>query len=386
MDDQVRQLALLTGGKAVVNTSHRWIPFFLPTLAGALTTGTSTLTIVLGVGEMAGLSTLVVGRQLDLGRERVIMTGALLAVGSASALALVGSLPVFVCAYVVMLIGVGLYTTSGHAYLSRRVAYGRRARSIGVFETSWAFALLVGAPVVAVTIELFGWRGPFALLAIVAVVMAAVVGLSPDRTRLLDDNGPAATLRITGEAWRLIAASAAIATSGLTTVVIIGTWLDEALGVSTGGVGLVAMGFGLAELTASGGSAAIADRLGPVTATTIALVGVLVGLGIMAIAGSSLAVGVIGLVVFFCGFEFSIVTSFTIVSESLPTARGRTLAVNNGVGTLCRGTGIAVSGSLYAAFGIRGPVTVSAVGVVLALGLLAGRRDSTRPASRIGSP
>ena len=378
MDDGVRQLALLTAGKAIVNTSHRWIPFFLPTLAVAFSSKTSTLTVVLGIGEMAGLTTLLVGRQLDSGRERAIMAGALLAVGSASALALVGSFAVFVVAYLVMLVGVGLYTTSGHAYLSRRVAYGRRARSIGVFETSWAAALLVGAPMVALAIEVFGWRGPFVILAVAATAMAVVIALAPDRTRVLDDSGHLSSFRITGEAWRLIGASAAIATAGLTTVVIVGTWLDEVLGVSTGGVGLVAMSFGLAELSASGSSAAIADRLGPITATTTALLGVLVGLGVMALAGSSLVVGALGLLVFFCGFEFSIVTSFTIVSESLPSTRGRALAVNNAIGTLCRGTGIAVSGSLYAAFGIRGPISVSAACVVLALALLAGRRETVR--------
>lgn len=377
MDDGVRQLALLTAGKAVVNTSHRWIPFFLPTLAAAFSSGTSTLTLVLGVGEMAGLTTLLVGRHLDAGHERRIMIGALGAVGAASALALVGSLAVFVVAYITMLVGVGLYTTSGHAYLSRRVLYGRRARSIGVFETSWAFALLLGAPGVALAIEVFGWRGPFAILAAVAVIMAVFIRVQPDRGRLLDDSASTpGRVRLTADAWRRIAASAAIATAGLTTVVIIGTWLDEKLGVSTGGIGLVAMAFGLAELAASGSSAAIADRLGPVTATRIALAAMLLGMTVMVVADTSLLVGVLGLIIFFCGFEFSIVTSFTIVSESLPTARGRVLAMNNGVGTLCRGTGIAASGVLYSAFGIRGPVTVSAICALTALGLLSLRRDS----------
>jgi len=46
------------------------------------------------------------------------------------------------------------------------------------------------------------------------------------------------------------------------------------------------------------------------------------------------------------------------------------------VGTLCRGSGIAVSGALYSAYGIRGPVTVSGVCVLIALGLLSSRRNA----------
>ncbi|MGK0227233.1 MAG: hypothetical protein ACI8XD_002058, partial [Thermoproteota archaeon] len=62
------QLVRLTAAKAVLNTALRWMPFFLPTLAGAFGTTTAKLTTVLGVGETAGLSTLLLGRQLDRGR------------------------------------------------------------------------------------------------------------------------------------------------------------------------------------------------------------------------------------------------------------------------------------------------------------------------------
>jgi len=365
------QLVRLTVAKAILNTALRWLPFFLPTLASAFATTTARLTTVLGVGEMAGLSTLLIGKQLDGGKERLFMAGAL-GLGALSSFgALVGNLWVFGVSYVVLILGVSTFTVSGHVYWSRRIPFHRRARTIGVFETSWATALLVGAPVIALLITAFGWRAPFIALGVLLAISAVVVGFDHDDSVLLDDAAaPTGTDPLSLDAWILIAASGAVAVTGLTTIVIAGTWLDEALGVSTGGIGLVAMAFGAAEITASASSAAVADRVGPIRATRVALAITIVGMLIMTQADDSLLIGAIGLLFFFLGFEFSIVTSFSIVSEAMPTARGRVLAANNAVGTVARGTGIVMSGIVYQAFGISGPVAISVTTAVIALVLL----------------
>ena len=91
----------------------------------------------------------------------------------------------------------------------------------------------------------------------------------------------------------------------------------------------------------------------------------------------SVTFGAVGLLVFFLGFEFSIVTSFSIVSEAMPQARGRALAANSALGTAARGIGIVMSGLLYQAYGIKGPVAISVSAAVVALALLtAGIRRS----------
>lgn len=373
-------LARLTAVKAINNWMFRWVPFFLPVLQRALGATTGQLTAVMGVGEMAGLTSLAVGRQLDNSRERTAMLVGLSIAIVGSLVAIIGNVQAFAVGYFAILMGISWVTVSGHAYLSRRVRYARRARVIGIFEVSWASALLVGVPLAAVLIGLFGWRGPFVAFAATAVVIGIILALSDDTAELLEDAAAgSARVPFTSLAVLCLAASACIAICGLSMVVIVGTWLDDALSVSTGGVGLVAMAFGAAELVASGGSAAVADRLGPRRSTRAALVIVLVGLGIMTQAGSSLLVASVGLVLFFLGFEFSIVTSFAIVSESLPAARGRVLTTNVAIGTVGRGLGIAASGSLYGLFGIAGPATLSAVGAVAAILFLtlADRRWAT---------
>lgn len=377
MDISRSQLVRLTAGKSVACTALRWIPFFLPTLAIAFASSTAELTTILGVGEMAALVTLLAGRHFDAGRERKIMTGALGLIAVSSVLALVGTITSFAGAFLLIVIGVSLYTVGGHTYLSRRITFDRRGRAIGLFETSWASALLIGAPLIALLINIVGWRGPFVALAVLATVMAVVVARTPDTATVSEDaTAPVTKQPLTAAAWRVVFASAATGVAGLTTIVIAGTWLDDQLGVSTGGVGLVAMAFGTAELSSSLSSAAFADRIGKVRSTRAMLVLVLVGLAIMTQAGTSLVVGVLGLLCFFVGFEFAIVTSFGIVSEAMPHGRGRALAVGNAVGTVTRGASTIATGRLYDQFGINGPITLSVLAAVVAISLLTAHQRS----------
>jgi len=374
------QLIRLTTGRTVVTTSLRWLQFFLPTLAIAFATSTTSLTTVLGLAEIFGLSTLLLGRHLDGGRERTLLLGSLGLVAVSTFIALAGNFWVFAVAAVGLTMGQQFFTVSGHAFLSRRVKFSQRARTIGIFETSWALALLIGAPIIAVLINWFGWRAPFITLGVLSVLAALLIAKGADYSvPMADATAPVVRQRLTTDAWIFIGASAATGMTGLTTIVIAGTWLDESLDVSTGGVGLVAMAFGAAELSASASSAAVADRAGPIRSTRLALVIAIVGLVIMTQAGSSLLVGALGLLFFFVGFEFSIVTSISIVSEAMPQARGRVLASNTAIGTIGRGVGIILSGVLYESFGIKGPAIVSIVAAITAIALLtAGQRRAKK--------
>jgi predicted MFS family arabinose efflux permease len=85
--------------------------------------------------------------------------------------------------------------------------------------------------------------------------------------------------------------------------------------------------------------------------------------------------GVGGLVVFLLGFELAFVVSLSLVSESMPDARGSTLAVGNAVGTVARASGAVASGWLYGIHGIAGTAALSAAAaIVAASSLIVSRR------------
>jgi DHA1 family inner membrane transport protein len=379
-----RTLARLTGAKTVTNVALRWIPPFLPTLERAFGASTTQLTTVLGIGETAGLSTVFAGRHLDAGRERAVMIGGLGLVGASALLALTGTVPAFAISFFILVLGVSNLTVAGQAWISHRVDYRRRARAIGLYETSWAISLLAGAPLIAVLINVVGWQGPFVAIAVGCALGAVVVAATlPARVPVeLSAVDPDADLRIdrrhgriTPRAWLVMIGSATTAMAGLSVFVVSGSWLDDDFGVSTGGIGAIAITFGATELVASLGSAAFADRVGKLRTTLAGLATLLCGLTVMLSADGRLWMGIVGLIAFLFGFELAFVVSLSLVSEAMPDARGTTLATGNAVGTVARAGGAVLSGWLYGIHGITGTVTLAAAAATCAIAsLLVSRR------------
>jgi len=355
-------LARLTATKAVANTALRWIPPFLPTLERAFGATTTQLTTAIGVGEFAGLSTLITGRHLDRRHERAVMVAGLGAISLSALIALGGTITTFAIAFFVLVTGVANFTVAGHAWISHRVDYRWRARAIGLFETSWAIALLVGAPLIAILITKFGWRGPFVAIAVGAVTAAVVVATTIPPRMPGDHQAPSGENVASGtpaRAWLVIVGTSLMALAGISVFVISGTWLNDQFGVSTAGLGVVAMIFGGAELVASTGTAAFADRVGKLASAVSGLLMLGVGLIVMLSAGDAVVLGVFGLLLFLLGFEYGFVTSLAIVSEAVPHARGKTIAMTSAVGTFARGGGTIMSGILYGIHGVAGTAALS---------------------------
>jgi predicted MFS family arabinose efflux permease len=296
---------------------------------------------------LGGLTTAATGRWLDRGNERRIFLLGTLAVVVSSVIALGGSLTTFAVSYALVIIGVGNLTTAGHAWIGHRVAFQVRGRAIGAFETSWAIALLVGAPALAVLIETFGWRASYVALAIAGAVGAVLVAI------LVSDSppdgltpSPADRRSLPRAAWPPIIASAATSAAGLGTFVVSGAWLDDAYGVPTAGLGLIAAAFGLIELVSSTSVATIGDRVGTRRSVMVGQIVLIVGVAMILFASGSKVVAIAGLLVLLGGFEYAFVSSLTLVTEAAPAARGRAIGLSNAVGTVVRAGAVVGSGQL----------------------------------------
>ena len=92
---------------------------------------------------------------------------------------------------------------------------------------------------------------------------------------------------------------------------------------------MLSVGIGLAELAASGATAALTDRWGKAVAvrrgSAVMSVGVIAVIGEPAVT----ALGVVALVVIFLGFEFAFVSMLSVVSEVGGDQRGAVLAVDH---------------------------------------------------------
>lgn len=352
-------LALLTGAKIVSNTALRWVGPFLPTLERAFSTSTGTLTSVMGVCELGGLTTAATGSALDRGHERRIFVLGLLAVSASSLVALGGSVTTFAISFALLVLGVSNLTVAGHAWIGHRIPFAERSRAIGVFEMSWAIALLVGAPLLAILIGWVGWRGPYVFLAVASAAAALAVGVlvRPGVPVRVDRSERHAPLPRT--AWAPMVASAATAAAGLGIFVVSGAWLDDAHGLSTGGLGVVAAAFGLVELGSSGTVAAFGDRIGARRSVIVGIAVLGAGVGVMATSGDSRLAAIAGLLLFLTGFEFAFVSSLTLVTEAAPAARGRAIGISNAIGTVARAGAVILSGQLYEIVGMSGSLSMA---------------------------
>jgi MFS transporter, DHA1 family, inner membrane transport protein len=380
------QLLTLTGAKVVSNTALRWVGPFLPTLERAFGASTGTLTGIMGAAELGGLTTMATGSHLDRGRERVVFVAGLGLISAGCLVSLGGTTWTFALGFAMLVVGIANHTAAGHTWIGHRIPFRNRSRAIGVFETSWAIALLLGAPIIAVLIDWFGWRGPYVALAVGLAVAAAAVAVKVDSTAVTPDaaHRPAQRQQLPRSAWAPMLASACTAMAGIGIFVVSGAWLDDDYGVSTGGLGLIAALFGAVELVSSLAVAGYADRLGARRSVLGGLVLVAVGLAVMGSAGASQAVAVAGLAVFLTGFEYGFVSSLTLVTEAAPEARGKAIGVSNALGTIARSTSLILSGQLYEAFGIAGSMAMAACAAVAAatlttLGAVQSRRASVHP-------
>ena len=371
-----RELATLTASKSISNLALRWITAFLPTLERAFSTTTGTLTSILGLAELGGLSTTLVGRTLDRGRHRLIFVASLLLITASSVIALGGSIATFSISMVLLLVGVSNLTVAGIAYIGERVSYSSRGRAIGTFETSWALSLLLGAPILAFLIDRYGWRAAYVALALLNGLAAVAIFRSmpapqvagvTKRTSLFGGLPPSA--------WPPLIASAAVAGAGMSIFVVMGAWLSDDYGLSVAGLGAIATGIGAAELASSSAVAVVADRIG--IRRSVGIGGLLLGLGLVVIALSSdsVIIALIGLIVLVIGFEYGFVSSLSLMSEAAPQARGTAIAVGNAIATITRASLIVISGQCYERFGILGSATVSAAALcAAAAALIADRR------------
>jgi DHA1 family inner membrane transport protein len=363
-----RPLGVLTGAKAVSNVALRWIGPFLPTLERAFGASTSTMTSVMGAAELLGLNTAVSGRYIDRGHERRMVLVGLWAVAISSLAALVGNLTAFALSFGLVIIGVGNLTVAAHAWISHRVPFEGRGRAIGILETSWALALLLGAPVMAALLWVSGWRGAYIGLAAGATVSAFIVHRAVPRDEVRGVSEPGgAPHRLPGSAYLPMIAAAAIAAGGIGLFVISGSWLTDTFDASTTTLGLVAAGLGGAELVSSSTVASISDRVGTRRSVIYGLMVFSVGIATMALSGDSFAVAVAGLIVAMAGFEYAFVSSLTLVTEAAPDARGKAIGVSAAFGTVARSAAVVATGLLYDQFGFGASLllTLGAIGLAV---------------------
>lgn len=353
---------VLTAARLVSNTAYRFAPPFLAVIGRGLGVPLGSMGLAVSVAELGGLAAPFLGRRVDRRSRRAAMVAGLLFMAGAGAVA-AGAPAVGALALGLLGLSLGkiVYDTAMAAWIGDRVTYALRGEVTGLTETSWAGALLLGIPLLALVTAGLGWRAAYLVASAGLVAIAATV-----RARLPHDpshHDPATVAPRAPLDRHTVPAFVSygfLMTASQCVFVVFGAWWEDAFGFGTVTIGVLAVLLGIAELIASTSSIRLTDRVGKKRAVAFGTALMLPATVALTAVGGRAAFGVAGMALFVLVFEFAIVSAMPLVSELAPGARGSAIGIAIGAGTVGRGLAAIATTRLYTAHGIGGSALLAA--------------------------
>jgi predicted MFS family arabinose efflux permease len=321
-------LTLLTFLKLVLNAASRFVYPFLPELARGLGVDLTTMGRLLSVRWGFTLSVpLAVGIIDRRRRSRRLLLAALVIFGIGSLVtAVTGVLLGAVIGFALMGLGKPLFDVGTQTYVSERVPYQKRARSLGILELSWAGGLLLGAPVAGWLINTWDWTVPFWVLGSVALLGVGAVMLLLEPSDHIAGEAVVGIDRSLGQVLPFLFSALLVGFGHEMVLVVLGAWLEDAFAMTLLGLAAVGSLLGVAELSGEGAMVAFTDRIGKRNASAIGMLAAAAALVALGFLQDDLALGVGTLFVASFSFEFAIVSSIPLASEMRPSRRARFLS------------------------------------------------------------
>jgi len=363
----------------ILNTSRRFVYPFAPVLSRGLGVPLTAITSLIALNWAAGIIAVFIGPVTDrLGYRLMMIVGmTLMAVG----MLVSGLVPLYAVVLVALFLaalGKAVFDPAAQAYISEQVPYRRRGLAIGFLEYSWAGSALLGIPALSIIIDKFGWRSPFFLMGVLALLgIAALVLLIPRANKDHARQGSKINLQ---EAWKRVSrertARGALAFIFLVSAandnlfVVYGAWLEQSFGLSIVALGLGTSAIGLAELLGETMTAALADRIGLKKSVVTGLMICIIFYVILPFISQTITMAFVSLFLIFVAFEFMIVASVSMATELLPETRATMMATYLAAAGLGRVVGALIGGPVWLSGGIFATGLVSALISALALGAL----------------
>jgi len=363
--------------RLVLNTARRFAYPFAPVLSRGLGVSLSAITSLIAINQVTSLLGALIGPMSDrLGYRKMMIAGmAMLATGMLAA----AIFPIYAVVLVALFLaglGKSIFDPAVQAWVGNRVPYHRRARVMGIMETSWSASTLIGIPLVAILMDRYGWQSPFLVMGGLGCIGAvALYFIIPDQPETASPKVSSADY--IGAYSRLLANKPALGALGYVffvsaandnLFVVYGAWLEQSFGLGIVALGLGTSLIGVAELAGEGLTATISDRIGLKRSLVAGL-----SLSVMSYLGlpflePSLAASLCGLAILFFIFEFTMVTSLTLCTEILPGFRATMMSGFLAAAGIGRVIGALMGGAVWQAGGIL--VTGCISGALTFLGML----------------
>ncbi len=374
-----RALIISVLGRLAHDIAARVIYPYVPEVATGLKISEAQLGTLMSLRYGVSLSGPLLGAWADRVGHRRAMTIALLLV--AVGMGLIGFSEGLIgpgLGFVVSGLGSTIYIPALIAYLSDRTPYQRRGRVLGTIELTWAISGMIGVPLMGALLAARGWRAPFIGLAAAALMCSGL-------TLFLKETPHAQARTANGQfiagfraivrnrsALAFVAAWFLVFFAFENIQISYGSWLETQYGLSTTARGSISTLFGVFELMASGGSSLLLDRIGKKRGVVGGLVVATLGYGVLfALGSTALAWALIAICIAFLGFEFSVVSGLSVMSEQVPSARGTMLALAVSTGAIGRMVAAPVGSALTAGGAFSTVALISLAAGVLNAGIFA---------------
>lgn len=329
----------LTLIKLALNAGWRFVYPFLPALGRGLGVDLSQMGVLLSVRWGAGFATPlgVVAIERSRSSRRLLVIGLVSFGFGALVTAFSGVFVGAIVGFAFMGLAKPLFDVGAATYVSERVPYVRRARSLGILELSWAGGFLIGAPLAGWLIDRWGWDMPFWVFGgLTLLALGLVIALlDPSDHEHADGTEAPAGSR---PAITPFLVSVAIAGFTLELIfVVMGAWLEGSFGLSLFALAGVGALLGLAELGGEGLMVAFTDRIGKRNSFAAGLGATAIALVALAVLENLLVPALMALFLAIVSLELAVISGLPIASELRPSRRARFLAwtlVAAGVGRI----------------------------------------------------
>ncbi len=347
------QLLAFSLTRVAVNTSYRMVYPFLPFISAGVGIDEKSLENIIALRSSLGAVGPLLGSVGDrYGRKAAMLLGmALFIVG----MALVALWPTYLALVAALMLTAAskiVFDSSMQAYLGDRVPYARRGLAIALTEFGWSGAFLLGVPLVGWLIARGSWQSPFVWLAVLGAAATYWLWriLPPDSAQTVERPSLMRRLRFIltqRAAVAALAVGALIAASNETVNIIYGVWMHDSFGLQVEALGASAIVIGVADLAGEGLVAGLSDRLGKRRALGFGLAFYALACFLLPLLGVSLEGALVGLFLFFLGFEFTLVGTIPLMTELVPSARATLMSANLTVFSLGKAAGAIIGSELF---------------------------------------
>ena len=372
-----RNITAVTVARLVANAAYRFAPLFLATIARGFDVSLSTLGFAIFVSELSGFASPFAGRIVDRLTHRNSMVLGLIGSAVGCTIAAVSTSPLmFAVGVTVLALTKQSFDLGLGAWIADHVPYNQRGKIVGLTETAWALGLLVGVSIMGLITAATNWRIGFVFAVLCLVVsMFVIFNRVTNEVRVPHESHKTTPQRVTGNSWLVVAAMFFIMCSAQNLFVTFGAWLEDEFQFGAARLAVAGFSLGLVELVASVSSSRQTDKWGKERSIALGALLVIPGGIFLCLGSNNLIIGLIGVFIYFLGFEFSVVSLLSLATSLVPNSPGTGLGWVLGAGTLGRAVMAIIATHLFESFGVQGPALMGALfGLLGALTITSYRR------------